>query len=141
MSPEELCRQCPDLLEAFRERIQALRAMDRVLDESDGVPALLAGAQTGHPQEIGRYRVEKILGKGGFGCVYLAHDDQLKRPVAIKVPRKERLSAPQTVEAYLEQTGNLMKTEAVAKVDAQLLQPHAHNLLPGGDQIASVRTL
>src|SRR5947209_5127420 len=38
LSPEELCRKCPDLLEAFRERIQALRAMDRVLDESDGVP-------------------------------------------------------------------------------------------------------
>lgn len=38
------------------------------------------------PEIIGRYRVDKILGKGGFGLVYLAYDDKLNRPVAIKVP-------------------------------------------------------
>lgn len=33
----------------------------------------------------GRYRVERTLGQGGMAAVYLAHDSELDRPVAIKV--------------------------------------------------------
>lgn len=36
---------------------------------------------------IGRFRVEKEIGHGGMGTVYLAHDTQLERPVALKVPK------------------------------------------------------
>src|SRR6516162_3569982 len=53
------------------------------------------------PQRIGRYRVERLLGKGGFGLVYLAHDDQLQRLVAVKVPHPERVKTPEDAEAYL----------------------------------------
>ena len=78
-------------------------------------PALLD-----HPQQIGRYRIEKVLGEGGFGRVYLAHDDQLNRAVAIKVPRPERLSRPEDAEEYL----------AEARVLASLDHP---NIVPVHD--------
>ena len=34
-------------------------------------------------QQLFEYRTERILGRGAFGTVYLAHDAFLGRPVAI----------------------------------------------------------
>lgn len=71
-------------------------------------------APTEQPERIGRYRVKKILGQGGFGLVYLAHDDQLDRPVAVKVPHARRVSKPADAEAYLTE----------ARTVANLDHPH-----------------
>jgi hypothetical protein len=46
--------------------------------------------QTSDTQSIRRYCVIRTIGKGGFDRVYLAHDDDLNRPVAIKVPNPKR---------------------------------------------------
>jgi serine/threonine protein kinase/formylglycine-generating enzyme required for sulfatase activity/tetratricopeptide (TPR) repeat protein len=66
------------------------------------------------PTRIGRYRVVKLLGQGGFGQVYLARDDDLNRSVAIKIPRPERVSRPEDVDAYLTE----------ARIVAGLDHPH-----------------
>ncbi len=67
-----------------------------------------------HPTKIGRYNLLRRLGKGGFGEVFLAFDADLERTVAIKVPRPERVSQPEDVEAYLEE----------ARILASLDHPH-----------------
>ena len=72
------------------------------------------GAGLNLPTFIGRYRVERLLGKGGFGVVYLVHDEQLQRPVAVKVPHPELISHPDDAQAYL----------AEARSVANLDHPH-----------------
>jgi len=63
------------------------------------------------PKRIRRYRVEKLLGAGTFGKVYLAHDDQLRRAVAIKVPTAEALSQPGQAEVYLAEARTIATLE------------------------------
>ena len=43
------------------------------------------------PAAIGRYRVEKELGRGAMGVVYKGHDPEIDRPVAIKLVRMDLL--------------------------------------------------
>jgi predicted Ser/Thr protein kinase len=65
------------------------------------LPETVDEVAAARPPRIGRYRVESILGEGSFGIVYLAHDEQLQRRVAIKVPHRRLVSSPEDAEGYL----------------------------------------
>lgn len=73
--------------------------------------------ETPIPEFIGRYRVDRLIGKGGFGAVYLAYDASLERLVALKVPHAKHLADPGSGEEYLAEA------RVVAKLDHRHIVP------------------
>jgi serine/threonine protein kinase/predicted ATPase len=61
------------------------------------------------PCAFGRYQVRKALGTGGFGAVYLGHDTQLDRPVAIKVLRGGPEVPKEEADRFLQEARRLAR--------------------------------
>ncbi|MFO0999126.1 MAG: serine/threonine-protein kinase [Planctomycetaceae bacterium] len=57
----------------------------------------------GIPSRMGRYEVRGLLGHGSFGQVLLAHDANLDRLVAIKIPRLDRFRSDDSLQSFLEE--------------------------------------
>jgi serine/threonine protein kinase len=55
------------------------------------------------PRRIGRYEINRLLGQGGVGRVYAAHDTLLSRQVAIKVLRPEASRNHELVDRFLNE--------------------------------------
>ena len=62
----------------------------------------------------GRYSLERELGRGGMGIVYLARDVRLDRPVALKLLPPDRARAPGLRQSFLRE----------ARIAARLAHPN-----------------
>lgn len=74
----------------------------------------------------GRYSIDRELGRGGMGIVYLAHDVHLERLVAIKLLPPERAADPALRERFLRE----------ARLAAKLSHPNIipiHSVAQSGD--------
>ena len=58
------------------------------------------GDNPGLPETFGRYRIQRLLGRGAMGAVYLAQDTQLSRQVAIKVPHFQNDQADELLQRF-----------------------------------------
>jgi len=103
------------LIDRDRSEVK-VSAMDQTasLSEAPGSPG--AGKPSSElPRDglsqIGGYRIVRRLGQGAFGTVYLGRDEQLDRPVAIKVPRADRFSGPQDLDRFLQEARLAARTK------------------------------
>lgn len=99
-------------LELSESTIEAYRARfvdyPNVLEAIFGPPTLRQDSDSDAsdqplPETVGRYRIIRKLGKGGFGIVCLAQDTQLERPVAIKAPRVDRFQSQDEKERFINE--------------------------------------
>ena len=61
------------------------------------------GGRDRAPSRLGRFGIQEVLGEGAFGVVYRAHDPQLDRQVALKVPRMGLVETPEAAERFLRE--------------------------------------
>ena len=64
------------------------------------------------PSRLGRYAVRRRIGSGGFATVWLAYDEQLDSPVAIKVLADNWTEDHQIRQRFLEEGRYLRKVES-----------------------------
>ncbi len=112
----------PQLKERLQRALRLVRRLHRSLRSaatSDSV--VIRGDITLHEgvlvRQLGRFRIERMLGHGGGGIVFLAFDTELRREVAVKVPHLPVLMEPELGRRFLREA------RAAARLDHPNLVP------------------
>ena len=111
----------PDVSTRFWNAKKCLDLLERLWPRAAPTPFAV-------PERVGRFRIIRQLGFGGFGIVYQAFDDKLKRTVALKVQRPEAIISPELRRRFLRE----------ADVAARLRHPNivgVHEVGEAGFQI------
>ena len=121
-TPEEVCRDCPELLVQVRagwQRLCAVEAAVEALFPSSLDDAGQHALPTNDLPRICGYEVQGLLGHGGMGVVYKAWHQRLNRLVALKMLIAGAYARPEELERFQREA------EAVASLrHANIVQVH-----------------
>ncbi|WP_339733374.1 ABC transporter substrate-binding protein [uncultured Gimesia sp.] len=126
ISQEETIDEFPpiNINEIDKSTIGADSAAENSDKQSIGPSADKAAAWIG--RKLGKYQITGLLGQGGMGVVYQAHDSAIERDVAIKLLPAELASDKKMLDRFL----------AEAKAAGRLTHPHVvsiHEISQDGD--------
>ena len=99
---------------ALRHEVESLMAAHDQAGQFGDTPVSMPGSPLEPGMSLGPYRIDSLLGVGGMGEVYRAHDPRLGRGVAIKVLPSHLLAHPE----------RLARFEREARLLASLNHPH-----------------
>ncbi len=87
-------------------------SIDGTLDNTQAFPPPAADGQAAPALlQLDAFKIQKILGQGGMGTVYLADDPQLGRQVAIKTLKRELAEKPGAVDRFLREARTAARVE------------------------------
>ncbi len=102
LTPEEFCDGSPHLLRGLQHVLQAITTSGDRTATTAPPPGADAPAVAA-PRTLGVYAIQRKLGEGGMGTVYLAMDTRLDRPAAVKVMRPQIASEPLARARFLRE--------------------------------------
>lgn len=93
--------------------------LDAAALSGDGV----SGSPGGLPSRVGDYRIQRLIGSGGMGRVYLAEHETMRRTVALKTLPPERMRQASSIERFY----------AEVRAAARLLHPNIVTAFDAGN--------
>lgn len=106
--------ECLELLAAAGHSESVQRKSDSAIATEPRKASVFGAAEPGIPQEYAGYQIEQLLGRGGFGVVYKAWNEQLRRTAAIKIPLPQVIASDSALQRF----------EVEARASAALQHPN-----------------
>jgi tRNA A-37 threonylcarbamoyl transferase component Bud32 len=89
-----------ELLKCHPQLADALAILEQLAFPTHRIEPATPAVHPPRPECLGPYCIQRELGAGGFGTVYLAQDVDIKRQVALKVLHPEKLDDPDVVARF-----------------------------------------
>lgn len=86
-------------------------------DTTDHSEKTSRSSESSDPTVVEEFSILEVLGRGGFGTVYLAYDNTLQREVAVKIPHRRLVGESKTADSYLSEA------RAIASLDHACIIP------------------